>query len=170
MNNQDYIVQNSEKLKDAMRRLITGVTVVTVTINNGMTGFTASSFTSVSLNPPLVLVCVSCSSRSYKHIKVAKGIAIHILGHDQSQIASSFAQPGNDRSKICNWSVSNLGNPILESYLSVLECSIHNIQEAGDNAIIIGRVEHIESMRHDSGPLVYHQGKMFALPLLSIQD
>lgn len=156
--------QSSNQLKEAMRRLVTGVTVVTVPIADGMTGFTASSFTSVSLDPPLVLVCVSCNSRSYNHIKNTQSIAIHILGDDQANIAKAFSLPGNDRSKICNWSISSLGNPVLDSYLSVLECTIHNIQEAGDHAIIIGRVDSINEMKHDSGPLVYHQGKMFAMP------
>jgi 3-hydroxy-9,10-secoandrosta-1,3,5(10)-triene-9,17-dione monooxygenase reductase component len=164
MNLQPKSESGADLLRDAMRRLVTGVTVVTLPVGEGMTGFTASSFTSVSLDPPLVLVCVSNQSRSYQHIKSAPGIAIHILEHDQSEIASGFARPGIDRSTVCDWTRSPRGNPILGSFLSVLECEIHDIREAGDHSIVIARVIEIQTKRDDARPLVYHKGKMFAMP------
>lgn len=164
MNPEKKFESDGELLRQAMRRLVTGVTVVTIPLDNGMTGFTASSFTSVSLDPPLVLFCISNNSRSYKHIQNSHTFAIHILAHDQSEIAKGFASQSVDRSKICNWTLSKLGNPILDSYLTVLECSTHLIQEAGDHGIVVGCVNNIQLKRHESMPLIYHQGKMLAMP------
>ena len=167
MDNQSIIENGSIIFRQSMRRLVTGVTIVTVPVGDGMTGFTASSFTSVSLDPPLVLVCVSNNSRSLQHIKNSQKIAIHILGNEQSVVAKNFARSDVDKSKICEWALSAMGNPILESYLTVFECLIHDIYQVGDNSIVIGRVINIKSMEHDIDPLVYYQGKMFSIPNLS---
>ncbi len=154
----------SEALRAAMRSYVTGVTVVTTrTETGGLAGMTANSFTSVSLDPPLVLVCLSSASRSFQAMERSGQIAIHILADDQSGLARAFASQGVDRGSICPWTASPRGNAILENYLTVLECTIHDIRPAGDHAIVIARVEAIDHRREEAGPLVYHAGKMFAL-------
>ena len=85
----------------------TGVTIVTIVDpEGGLSGFTASAFSSVSLDPPLVLVCVKYGARSYRHLRQQQAFTIHILAADQTRIAHSFAAPGGDRSMACDWRVN----------------------------------------------------------------
>jgi flavin reductase (DIM6/NTAB) family NADH-FMN oxidoreductase RutF len=159
------------ELRNAMSSFITGVTVVTTrTESGGIAGMTANSFTSVSLDPPLVLVCLSNNSRSYQAILSSRQIAIHILADDQSGLARAFASKGGDRSSICKWQVSPRGNAILERCLAVFECSVFDIQHAGDHAIVIARVEVISKPASNTGPLVYHKGRMFALGTAAVWE
>jgi flavin reductase (DIM6/NTAB) family NADH-FMN oxidoreductase RutF len=156
--------KQADSLRTVMRHFVTGVTVVTFPdAEAGLWGLTASSFTSVSLDPPLVLVCVSKTGRSYERLRSATSMAVHILAEDQSGVAVSFARSGADRSTICSWTRSSEGNPLLEDFIAVLECALHEIHDAGDHVIVVGRVIASEIRRPEAGPLVYHQGRLFPL-------
>ena len=154
----------SAALRRVLGRFVTGVTVVTALDGEGqLHGLTANSFTPVSLDPPLVLVCVNLGTRSYGALLQKGRFAIHILSHEQGEIARAFAASGGDRAGICAWQVNSRGYPILEKYLAVLECRLEREHHAGDHAILIGRVENLVSGADSDQPLVFYGGRMFGL-------
>jgi flavin reductase (DIM6/NTAB) family NADH-FMN oxidoreductase RutF len=156
-----------EQLRIAMRRYITGVTVVTtLTDDGGIAGLTANSFTSVSLDPALVLVCLNRSARSFETIVRTGRMAIHVLADDQRAVARGFAAHGGERGLVCRWRKNERGYAILERYFALLECRITNVHEAGDHAIVVAQVEAIEGPPAQATPLVYHNGNMFGLAAL----
>ena len=142
----------------------TGVTIVTIVDpEGGLSGFTASAFSSVSLDPPLVLVCVKYGARSYRHLRQQQAFTIHILAADQTRIAHSFAAPGGDRSMACDWRVNQRGFPILSEFHAALECRLFREYEGGDHAIIVGKVESIHAQPDGRDPLVSYKGRLFPL-------
>ena len=158
------VASESADLRRVLGRFVTGVTVVTSLDKDGrLHGLTANSFTSVSLDPPLVLVCVSVGTRSYGALLQQGRFAIHILSRDQVEIARAFAARGGDRAGICGWQVSPRGYPILEKYLAVLECRLEREHHAGDHAILIGRVENLVSGADGDRPLVFYRGRLLGL-------
>ena len=143
---------------------VSGVTVVTTLDQQGqLYGMTASSFTSLSLNPPLVLFCVSNRSRGLEEFRAKGRFAVHILRNDQQHIARRFADPRADRSQICGWSVSENGLPILDCHHAVLECRLYSEHSGGDHAILIGEVMALAAPETNSAPLAYYRGEMFGL-------
>ncbi len=142
----------------------TGVTIVTIVDQaGGLSGFTASAFSPVSLDPPLVLVCVKYAARSYRHLRQRQAFTIHFLDADQTRIAHSFAAPGGDRSMACDWRVNQRGFPILSEFHAALECRLFREYEGGDHAIIVGKVESIHARPDRRDPLVYYKGRLFPL-------
>ncbi|MFT6648937.1 alpha/beta fold hydrolase [Pseudophaeobacter arcticus] len=129
-------------LRDAFGTFMTGVTVVTSHDDTGAPlGFTANSFASVSLDPPLVLVCLANSARSYDALTQASGFAVNILAEDQKNISNTFARPSDDRFANVDWQVGPQGSPILAGVSAWFDCSMHKTVEAGDHVILIGQVE-----------------------------
>jgi flavin reductase (DIM6/NTAB) family NADH-FMN oxidoreductase RutF len=148
-----------------MRRFATGVTVVTI-FDGDMTlvGSTARSFTSVSLDPPLVLVCLNHESRTYKHSVQQGCYAINILGPDQEAIARGFATRGGSRSEICGWQRGPQGMPLLDGIHAALECNLEKEIRIATHAILIGRVVGFALASENSGqPLVFYGGRMTGL-------
>lgn len=142
----------------------TGVTVVTMVDAKGqLSGFTASSFSSVSLDPPLVLVCVSYEARSYEHLRDQQAFTVHILDGDQRRVARQFATPGLDRSAVCDWHVSERGFAILSKFHAALECRLYREYDGGDHAIILGRVERLYTDDSGTDPLICYKGQLFPL-------
>lgn len=151
------------QMRHALRRYVTGVTVVTTLDEHGsLVGLTANSFTSVSLEPPLVLVCLGLQSRSYAHCVRQGRYTINVLTDEQGEIAQQFATRGGPRDGVCHWRLNQRGYPVLTASLAHFECTLVNSVLAGDHAILIGAVEAI-SMGEDSRPLVFHDGQLFGL-------
>ncbi len=121
---------------------MTGVTVVTAhDVNGAPLGFTANSFTSVSLDPPLVLVCVANTSRNFETLVKATGFAVNILAEDQTNVSNTFARPVEDRFATVGWHKGPHGAPILDGVTAWFDCSMHKTVDAGDHTILIGQVE-----------------------------
>jgi 3-hydroxy-9,10-secoandrosta-1,3,5(10)-triene-9,17-dione monooxygenase reductase component len=157
-----------EQLRQAMRRYITGVTVVTtLTDEDGIAGMTASSFTSVSLDPALVLVCLNRAARSFDAVVRAGQMAIHVLADDQHAVARGFAAQRGERGMVCRWHKNERGYAILERYFALLECRVTDVHDAGDHAIVVSQVEAIDGPAARGRPLVYHDGNMFGLAALN---
>lgn len=133
-------------LRNAFGTFMTGVTVVTATDAQGdPVGFTANSFSSVSLDPPLLLVCLANSSSNFETLTQASGFAINILSEGQKDVSNTFARPVEDRFATISWKTGPNGNPILSDVSAWFDCSMHKTVEAGDHVILIGRVEAFES-------------------------
>jgi flavin reductase (DIM6/NTAB) family NADH-FMN oxidoreductase RutF len=128
-----------------------------------LAGFTANAFSSVSLDPPLVLICVNYRARSYAHLLDSQTFTIHILNGDQTWIAQRFAEPGVDKSTICPWFVNEREFPILFQYRAALECRLFREYEGGDHAIIVGKVERLHTHASEIEPLIFYGGQLFPL-------
>jgi flavin reductase (DIM6/NTAB) family NADH-FMN oxidoreductase RutF len=138
----------------ACAKFPTGVTIVTVLDADGSPhGMTASSFTSVSLEPRLVLVCVDHRASVLAHLRRAQHIGINILSENQQELSAHFARPGHDRFDGVEWLAGDGGVPLIPGVLARFECSIHRMIDAGDHTILIAEVLDAE---HTNGrPLVY---------------
>lgn len=132
----------------------TGVTIVTVLDAEGSPhGMTASSFTSVSLDPPLVLVCVDHRASVLAHLRRAQHIGINVLSEDQQPLSEHFARRGHDRFGAVEWYAGHGGVPLIPGALARFECSIHRMIDVGDHTILIAEVLGVE--HSDGRPLVY---------------
>ena len=120
---------------------MTGVTVVTAHDKNGdPLGFTANSYTSVSIDPPLILVCLANSSQNYDSLVNASGFAVNILSETQIDVSNTFARPVDDRFASVPWHKGPKGAPILDGASAWFDCRMHKTVEAGDHVILIGEV------------------------------
>ncbi|MCP8894483.1 flavin reductase [Shinella daejeonensis] len=129
-------------LRDAFGAFLTGVTVVTTVNDEGdPIGFTANSFTSVSLDPPLLLVCLAKTSRNYAVLTGARGFGVNILSEDQKGVSNTFARPVEDRFATVDWRKGPNGAPVFADVAAWFDCSTHDVVDAGDHVILIGRVE-----------------------------
>lgn len=129
-------------LRDAFGCFMTGVTVVTSMSKDGKPlGFTANSFSSVSLDPALLLVSIAKSSRNFAHFSQAEGFAIYVLSEGQKDVSGTFAKPVEDRFATVAWRTGAAGSPIIEGVSAWFDCKLAQVIDAGDHAILLGRVE-----------------------------
>ena len=132
---------DQKALRAAFSAFLTGVTIVTTMDKDGAPrGFTANSFTSVSLTPPLLLFCIAKTSRSLDAFMNADSFAVNILSESQEHLSSRFAAPVEDRFADVDWSNGPTGAPVLSDVCGWFDCATHNRVEAGDHYIIIGEV------------------------------
>lgn len=154
---------DAESLRRALGCFVTGVTVVTARDSGGAPhGFTANSFTSVSLNPPLVLVCVGHEVENHAVYRRCSGFAVNVLGDSQRALSDRFATEHPDRFAGVRWRAGTHGAPMLEGCIAALECAPWRRIEAGDHLILIGRVLRCEDS--DDRPLAYWRGSYRRLP------
>jgi flavin-dependent trigonelline monooxygenase, reductase component len=150
----------SRALRDAFGAFTTGVTVVTAAGDSGRPiGFTANSFTSVSLDPPLLLVCLAKSSRNYAAMTQARGFAVNVLSETQREISNTFARPVEDRFAGVEWHAGTSGAPILAGTAAWFDCERHDVVDAGDHVILLGRVVDFENSSRNG--LGYARGSYF---------
>ena len=146
-----------KKLRQALGTFATGVTVVTTIDGEGQPrGFTANSFTSVSLNPPLLLVCLATDASSCPVFSAATNFCVNILAETQQGISHRFASSVRDRFEDTDWHLSESGCPIIDDVISWFDCEMHEVTKAGDHVILIGKI-----IGHDfngRSPLVFCSG------------
>lgn len=156
----DYISGSDPRtLRDALGCFATGVTVVTAMDADGNpVGLTANSFTSVSLDPPLLLVCIAKTSSSLKLMEKADHFAVNVLQIGQQPVSNVFAKSGEDRFSDTPWQVGQNGAPILTGALVNFECRRHADHDGGDHVILVG---HVQRARYEPrrDPLLYFKGK-----------
>jgi flavin reductase (DIM6/NTAB) family NADH-FMN oxidoreductase RutF/pimeloyl-ACP methyl ester carboxylesterase len=146
-------------LRDALGCFATGVTVVTVMgPGDRPLGLTANSFTSVSLDPPLILFCLAKSSGSLGAFEAADAFAVNILQIGQQAASSRFARRDGERFDGCDWEQWSTGSPILKDSLGSFDCLKHSWHDAGDHVVIIGAVQQAQfSAQRD--PLLFFRGR-----------
>jgi flavin reductase (DIM6/NTAB) family NADH-FMN oxidoreductase RutF len=141
--------------KDVMGSFPSGVTVVTtLDADGGIVGITASAFSALSIEPALVLFCPNYASDTYPILR------------DSKQLAYAFAGKGKDKAKGIEWQLSELGNPLLTKATAIIECELWREYDGGDHAIIVGAVKNLVLPAEPVTPMVYHKGKLGALPPL----
>ncbi|NKB61352.1 MAG: flavin reductase [Gammaproteobacteria bacterium] len=131
-----------KKLRNAFGTFMTGVTVVTTRETSGIPrGFTANSFTSVSLDPALLLICIDKAAESIDVFTNGTGFAVNILSADQIDTSGLFASKRADKYDLVKWKYSNTGNPILDGVCAWFDCKRSQVVDAGDHVILIGEVQ-----------------------------
>jgi flavin reductase (DIM6/NTAB) family NADH-FMN oxidoreductase RutF len=150
---------NPDLFRSLLRRHAAGVVVVTVP-GSPPAGFTATSFTSVSLHPPLVSFCLNRSASSWPAVSVAEYAAVHVLGHGQEELARTFATSGIDRfAAPTRWQPGPYDVPLLDAAAAVLVCRISERVTAGDHAIVLAEPVDGRHRDGDETPLLYHMGR-----------
>ncbi len=135
-----------KQLRNALASYMTGVTVVTTRSTDGtLVGFTANSFTSVSLNPPLLLVCPGNHLSSFDIFAKTTHFAVNILAEGQEAVSNIFAGSKEDRFSQINWTPDQFGCPLIDGAAAQFTCSLQNRVEAGDHHILIGQIEHYQA-------------------------
>ena len=155
----DEAVIGPNRFREVLGNYPTGVVAVTAIGQDGKPlAMTAGSFTSVSLDPPLILVCVDHKSQSYPALVAVKQFAVNVLCHDQQDVSRRFATTKiENKFEGVPFTLSALGLPLLDNALAHLECATVNVHLEGDHSIFVGRVE---AARTGSGlPLVYYRGR-----------
>jgi len=150
------------EFRRAMGAFATGVTIITVDLDRTIHGMTANAFASLSLHPPLVLVCVDRSARTHAHLHAKKRFGINILAENQRGISEYYAQPPGDHGQAeeqagARFDRTGHGTPILHGALAYLECKLRSTEDAGDHTIFIAEVEDIVVRAGE--PLLFFRGK-----------
>jgi len=158
----DSISIDSWTLRQTVGRFVTGVTVVSLESEGEVRAMTANSFTSLSLDPPLVLFCLGKDTKAGQHIRKVSGFAVSILSHEQQDLSSYFAGSwrGDDPPPFTftAWD----GGPRLDGCIAALGCRISAIHEGGDHWIVVGEV--VATYRVEQGlPLVFFGGRYMTL-------
>jgi flavin reductase ActVB len=141
------------EFRDTLARWASGVTVVTASAGDTPIGMTAASFSSLSLDPPLVLVCVARGAQSHDGLVQAPGFAVHVLGASQAEMSALFARPGPEKFAGYPRETGPYDVPLLPFGVARLVCETHTTQVVGDHTILVGRVVSTELAGTD--PLLY---------------
>lgn len=149
---------DGNQYRHVLGHFLTGVTIITASDREtgDPLGLAASSFTSVSMDPPLVLFCAGKSSSTWPKISAAGHYCVNILGHDHESLSRQFSGKG-DKFAGVNWHSGPSGSPILDDALAWIDCLMHEEVDAGDHVIAIGRVLALGDRGH-GGPLAYYRG------------
>ncbi len=148
--------ETTRAFRDALGTFATGVTVITVAGPEGPLGFVANSFSSLSMDPPLVLWSLAKSAGRFHHYAGARHFAIHVLAEGQSDLIQRFHRTGTGFSAL-DHDLSPQKVPLLAGALTRLECEQHATHEGGDHLIVVGRVHRV--VCHDGAPLVFSKGR-----------
>jgi 3-hydroxy-9,10-secoandrosta-1,3,5(10)-triene-9,17-dione monooxygenase reductase component len=148
--------------RDACGRFVTGVSVVTSFGPDGPSGLTANAVSSLSLDPPLLVVCFDRSARTLSAVEHSRRYGIHFLAHDQEDVAAWFASKDPEREKFgrVGWWVRS-GVPAIEGCLAGLVCEVRDLLPGGDHVIGVGEV--VDLWTADGEPLVFFRGDYWAL-------
>lgn len=152
------MTDSQKDFRKALGKFATGVTVITtVDADGGPIGVTASSFNSVSLDPPLVLWSLAKDSYSMQAFEQASGFNVHVLTHQQAAISNHFASKGNDKFAGLDWADSHSPYPVIADYAALFRCTTEFKYEGGDHVIFVGRVTSHEA--RDAEPLIFRGGQ-----------
>lgn len=146
-------------MKQVNRQFVTGVTVVTVMDGEVPRGLAVNAFSSISLEPPMVMVCVQRTSSTYECLFRASHLAINILSTDQLDVVTRFASKSADKFSGVDWTPGRFGSPLLERSSARMEVEIRERLQASTHTIFIGRV--VDASASELHPMVYSAGRFF---------
>ncbi|HEX8637330.1 MAG TPA: flavin reductase family protein [Pyrinomonadaceae bacterium] len=157
---------SKEEFRRALSRFASGVTVVTTKDSNGkLYGITVSAFCSVSLSPPLILVCIERTTGSHHALAASKRFVVNILSENQQNLSNHFALPSDDKFAGVDFRAGIEEIPVLNGALVNLECRLRNSYEGGDHTIYVGEIEN--AVVNDGNPLLYFHGNYREIENLS---
>jgi flavin reductase (DIM6/NTAB) family NADH-FMN oxidoreductase RutF len=145
---------DSQSFRRACSKFATGIAIAAVTAPDGKPhGLTVNSFTSVSLAPPLVLICIDYKAKALDYFRQSASFGISVLSEQQQETSNRFASRGEHRFHHTAWHAAKSGAPLIDGSLATFDCEVTQIVEAGDHAIFIGKVK---ALTFDDGrPLLY---------------
>ena len=149
---------DSARFRQVLGHFPTGVTIVTAIGPDEPVGLTIGSFTSVSLDPPLVGFLPGKGSQSWPEIEQAGSFCVNILAHDQGEQCFRFARNESARFEGLGWEPAPSGSPILDGVLAWIDCTIDQVVDAGDHWFVLGRVLALDA--RDANPLLFFRGKL----------
>ncbi|MDJ0358290.1 flavin reductase family protein [Paenarthrobacter sp. PH39-S1] len=149
---------DSALFRETLGHYPTGVAVVTAVAEDGKpVGMIVGTFSSVSMNPPLIAFYPMNSSRSFAQVRTAKAFCVNVLASDQEPFCRRFASAGEKKFDGVGWRPGPLGSPILDGAVSWIECTFEDVRDAGDHYIVLGRVEDL-AVERSTLPLLFFQG------------
>ncbi|MFC7588799.1 flavin reductase family protein [Nonomuraea antimicrobica] len=150
---------DSRRFRQVLGRFATGVVAITAVdpLDGQPCGLAANSFTSVSLDPPLVAFCVAYTSTSWPKVRGAKVVTVNVLSEDQQPVCAQMAAKGGDKFAGLEWTGSPGGNPVLDGALAWIDCAVEAEHPAGDHVIVVARVLQLDTYA-EGGPLVFFRG------------
>lgn len=158
MSTAESIAIDPKEFRRAGGKFLTGVTIATVRAADGKPhGLTANSFSTVSLTPPLILLCVDTRAKLLDHFFGTGYFAVNVLSEAQQELSSRFAKPNIDRFEGVAWQEGRTGAPLLPGSLATLECKLVQQPVAGDHVILVGEVLHL-NIAEEGHPLCYFCG------------
>jgi flavin reductase (DIM6/NTAB) family NADH-FMN oxidoreductase RutF len=154
---------DARAFRQTVGRFATGVTIIATEVDGSIKAMTANSFTSLSLDPPLVLFCVGTNTKMGQLIHRASGFSVNILCQQQQELSAYFAGAWKQNDPPLFSFVSWDGGPMLEGCLAALGCAVEKIHEGGDHWIVVGRVLALYRSEEIHSPLVFCGGRYAAL-------
>ncbi|WUH94327.1 flavin reductase family protein [Streptomyces sp. NBC_00433] len=162
----DPALVDPQALRSVCSNWVSGVTVITSGSTEQMAGMTANSFTSVSLDPALILVCIHNDSSELPLFRRTGAFAVNILAADQEDLCRSFASRQSRHSTKADTRPGITGVPVLADALAYLECLVHREVDGGDHVIVIGKVVDL-AVQREEGPLAFFRSTFHRLPAAS---
>lgn len=156
--------EHARRFRDVLGMFATGVTVVTSMSGDQPVGMTCQSFSSVSLDPPLVMFCPAKTSRAWPMMRQAGFFCVNFLSAAQQHISNGMASRGAEKFEGVGWKPAPTGAPLIDGVLGYVDCTIDRVHEAGDHYIVVGRVKELDvgDGRTDAEasaiPLLFHRG------------
>jgi len=149
---------DGREFRSTLGQFCSGVVIVTGALDGQPAGFAAQSFTSLSLEPPLVALCPAKTSTSWPRVRQSGHFCINILAEDQKLVCDLFARTGIDKFGTLKWHKGARGSPVLDGILAYIDCELEAEYEAGDHTIVIGRVVDLAILDRARGPLLFFRG------------
>jgi flavin reductase (DIM6/NTAB) family NADH-FMN oxidoreductase RutF len=151
------------ELRNVMGNFATGVTIITTKDATGKPfGLTANAFSSLSLDPPLLLICVDKKVDCYACFEETKVFGVNFLSEDQDQLSTRFATKGIEKFEGVSYKLGELGVALLDGAVTHIECKLVNAYEGGDHTIYIGEIQNATVL--SDRPLLFFRGKYYKLP------
>lgn len=136
----------------------TGVVIITGLGTDGPVGLAIGSFTSVSLDPPLVGFLPDKGSTSWPKIAPSGSFCVNVLAADQLDVCKVFASKAEDKYASVRWRTAATGSPVIEGVVAWMDCTVERVDEAGDHWLVLGRITEMAVERDDVGPLLFFRG------------
>ncbi len=157
-------VADTVAFRSVLSRFCTGVVVISSTDEDGHPiGMTCQSFSSLSLEPPLVLFCPAHTSATWPKIRESGRFSVSILGAEQEEVCRQFARTGIDKFDGVDWSPSPEGTPMIHGASAYLDCVIRAVHGGGDHDIVVGEVVGLHLGESPASPLLFHLGRFSAI-------
>jgi 3-hydroxy-9,10-secoandrosta-1,3,5(10)-triene-9,17-dione monooxygenase reductase component len=150
-------VVHPQMMRSVLGHFVSGVTVVTATAAEGPVGFTCQSFSSLSLDPPLVAFAPSRSSRTWPQLRDARRFCVNVLAEQQSELSTQFARSGTDKFAGVPWTPSPHGSPVLDGVVAWIDSELWAEYDGGDHTIVVARVLDLGADGSRT-PLLFHRG------------
>ncbi len=149
-------------MREVLGHFVSGVTVVTALTAEGPLGFTCQAFSSLSLEPPLVVFAPSRTSRTWPRLRSIGRFCVNVLAEGQDAVSQAFARSGTDKFAGVPWVPSPYGSPVLADVVAWIDCDLWAEYDGGDHTLAVGRVLDLGA-DPDRRPLLYHRGR-YGLP------